>query len=541
VSKVAPLPDISIEIPEKVNMAWEACDRQVEEGKGDRTFLFYEDNEVTYRELQLLQNRVGNALKGIGVAKGDCILFRAPNSPELLASILATMKIGAIAVPSQTLFGEREVGHIIDNSESVLAFSDLERVGTIEAVRSRYATLRGVVVFGEPQAGRIGFADFVRDASEELECADTGSDDAAYILYTSGTTGMPKGVVRTHKDPYGSGIPLSRMLALAPDDVFMHPQEMSYAYVMGTLDAVIFTGARIALYSGRTVTERVLEYIERYRVTKLAGTPTLYRMILGISDFEKKYDLSSLKSLLSGGEPLPADTYDELKRRIGVECYDELGQTECFPVCGQRPSFPIKPGSMGKAYPGVEIGVIDDDGNPCSPNRVGHLVVKDDSPVLFVEYRKMPEKWAEVHKYPGWYDTGDLAYVDEDGYFFHAGRSDDMIKSRAYLVGPKEVEETIMELAETLEVAVVGTPDPVMGNRVKAFVTLKSGHEPTPELAQRMREHVRQRIAPYKVPKDIEFVDDLPKTPSGKLLRRELRQLEQERYNRGEKAAFTFD
>lgn len=538
--KVTPLPDIRIDVPGKTNIAWEACDRRVEEGKGNSVFLYYEDREITYGQVQLLQNRVGNALREIGISRGDSVLFRAANCPELFASILATMKIGAVAIPSQTLFREREIEHIITNSDSVIAFSDPEHVGAIEAVRSHCPTLKRIVVFGDARGDQIAFDEIVRDASDDLSCADTGRDDIAYILYTSGTTGTPKGVVRTHQDPYTIGIPYSRVLALTPEDIFMHPQEISFEYVMSTLSAVIYTGCRMVLYCGRTTPEKILAYIQKYKVTKFAGVPSLYRMLLGIRDFEKQYDLSSLRSLMSAGEPLPASTYEELKRRLGVECYDTIGQTECCMICGERPSFFVKPGSMGKPYPGLPVAVIDDEGKHCPPNKIGRLVVKDDNPALFVEYRKMPEKWAETHAYSGWYDTGDLAYVDEDGYFFHAGRSDDMIKSRAYLIGPKEVEETIVEVPEVLEAAVVGAPDRVMGTRVKAFITLRPGNKPSQELANTIREYVRGRIAPYKVPRDIEFVDELPKSPTGKILRRELRRLEKERYDKGEVAGCSF-
>ncbi len=538
--KVIPLPDIDIEVPEKVNVAWEICDRRVAEGKGDRVFLYYEDRQITYRELQRLQNRIGNALKRIGVSREDCVMLRAPNSPELFAFLLATLKIGAIAVPTQTMFREREVEHIINNSDAVLAFSDPERVGAIEAVRSRCPTLKHIVVLGKAEGDQIAFEDFIKDTSDELECADTKSDDVAFVFYTSGTTGVPKGVARAHKEPYASGIPWSRTLAGTPDDIFMNPVEMGFTYFFGALSAVTFAGCQMVLYEGRVTPERVLEYIEKYRITKLATVASLYRMILAIKDCEKKYDLSSLKCLISAAEPLPPDTYKELKRRFGVETYDCIGSTECYPFCSERPGIPIKLGSMGKPYRGLPIAIMDDEGNFCPPNQVGHLVIKDGSPPLFVEYRKMPEKWAETHRYPGWFDTGDLAYVDEDGYFFHAGRSDDMIKSRGYLVSPKELEETILEVPETLEAAVVGTPDPVTTHRVKAFISLKPGFEATQELAEKIREYIKERIAAYKVPKDIEFVDELPKTATGKILRRELRELEEKRYGQGEIAGFRF-
>ena len=539
--EVTPLPEIDIEVPAKVNAAWEICDRRVAEGKGDTVFIYFKDSQITYGELQRRQNRIGNALKKLGISRGDCIVFRTPNNVELFAFLLATLKIGAIAVPTQTLFREREVEHIINNSDAVLAFSDPERVTAIEAVRGKCPSLKHIVVLGDATGDQIAFEDFIQNASDELECVDTSSDDAAFIFYTSGTTGVPKGVVRAHKDPYASGIPWSRMLAGTPDDICMNPVEMGFTYFFGALSAITYTGCQMALYDGRVTPERVLEGIEKYRITKLATVPSLYRMILAIEDCEKKYDLSSLKCLISAGEPLPPDTYTQLKNRFGLETYDIIGSTECYPYCGERPGIPIKPGSMGKPYPGIAIAILDDTGDFCPPNHTGHLAIKDDSPPLFTEYRKMPDKWAETHKYSGWFDTGDLAYVDEDGYFFHAGRSDDMIKSRGYLVSPKELEDTILEVPEALEAAVVGTPDPVTTHRVKAFVTLKPGFTPTLELAEKIRTYVKERIAAYKVPKDIEFADELPKTSTGKILRRELRELEEERHHRGETGGFRFE
>lgn len=534
------LPEIEVKIPEKTNIAWEAIDRRIIEGKGDRVFLHYEDEKYTYKQLQKLVNRIGNALKQAGISRGDSVMFRTPNSVEQFSSIMATLKIGATAVPSQTLFGEREVEHVIKNSDCILAFSDPERVATIEAVKNRCPTLKHIVIIGEPKGNQIAFADFIKGMSDELECVDTYSNDISYVLYTSGTSGIPKGVVRTHRDTYSSGIPTSRQTGLTADDIFIHPFELSFGFVFATLAAVNYSGCQMVLYSGRTMPERILEYIEKYKITRLSAVPSLYRMILGIDDVTKKYDLSSLGLLTSGGEVLPYETYNEIKRVLGIECCDGYGQTECNFVVGNRPSLPIKPGSMGKPYPGITIGVIDDDGKPCPPNEIGHLVVKDDCPILFREYRKNPEKWAEVHKFPGWYDTGDLARVDDDGYYYWIGRADAMIKSRGYLVSPKEVEETVLEMPEVLDVASVGSPDPVMGNRIKAFITLKSGNDPTEELAKKVREHVNSRIAPYKVPKDIEFVTELPKTPTGKLSRRELQLLEEERYNKGETAGFRF-
>lgn len=539
-SRVTPLPDINIEIPRRTNIAREACDRHVTAGRGDHVFLYCQDRQFTYRQIQSWQNRIGNALKNLGVTPGDHVLLRAGNSPNFFASLLAALKIGAVAVPSQTLFRERELAHIINNSDAVVAFADEELAGSIEVVKGNCPTLRHIIVFGKAQGGQLAFDSLIGGASDRLECHDTRADDEALIIYTSGTTGLPKGVMRAHRDSFACGSLLSRISALVPEDVFMHPQELTFGYTIANLYAVIYAGARMVLYPGRTTPEGVLEHVQRYRVTKLAGVPALFRMILSLADFEKRYDLSSLQCLTSAGDPLPPDVYHELERRLGVECYDHMGQTECAPVCGQRPSFPVKPASMGKPFARCPVTVIDDDARPCPPEQIGHLVIKDDSPNLFLGYRKMPEKWAEVHKYPGWYDTGDLAYVDAEGYFFHCGRGDDMIKSRGYLVSPREVEETIAEMPDVSEVAVVGVPDSVAGKRVKAFVIIKPEVSPDHGLAERIREHIKSRIAPYKVPKDIEFVTEFPRNAMGKVLRRELRRIEEERFHKDEAMGFRF-
>jgi acyl-coenzyme A synthetase/AMP-(fatty) acid ligase len=540
INQVIPLPDIELTVPEKSNIAWEACDKRVEEGKGNNVFLYFKDREVTYKDMQVLMNRIGNALLNAGITRGDSVMFRAINSVEYLASILAALKIGAIAVPSQTLFKEREVEYVVNSSDSLIAFADPDLVGTIDAVRDQCPTLKRIITYGESSHDHISFENFIKDASDYLECADTYSSDTSYILYTSGTSGMPKGVIRTHRDTYSSGIPTSRQAALTSDDVFLHPFEFSFGFIYATFAAVNYAGCKMVLYSGRTTVDGVLEAVQKYKVTKLSAVPSLYRMILGISDVDKKYDLSSLRGFTSGGEVLPPDTYKAIKQRFGLECMDGIGQTECNFIIGNRYTISVKPGSMGKPYPGINVAIIDEDGNFCSANTIGHLAVKDDCPILFKGYMKLPEKWDEVHRFPGWYDSGDLAYYDDDGYYYWIGRADAMIKSRGYLVSPYEVEETILEIPEVLEAASVGSPDPVIGNRIKVFVTLKDGFKPSENLALKIRDYISGRIAPYKVPKDIEFAIKLPKTLTGKISRRELRKLEEERYSKGEIAGHRF-
>ncbi|MDP2645588.1 MAG: acyl-CoA synthetase [Desulfobacterales bacterium] len=538
--ELIPLPDIDIVIPEYTNIAWEACDKHVAEGRGDRVLFYFEDQKVTFRQLQIQVNRIGNALKRSGIKPGETVVIRSPNCPQLYAAVLAVMKIGAVAVPSQTLYKEREIEYVVNNSDAVLVFAHPDVVGPVDAIRNNCPSLRHIVVFGPSGKDHIGLDDFVKDCSASLEGVRTRNDDPAYILYTSGTSGTPKGVVRMHRDTFAGGIPTSRQIALCADDIFLHPFELSFGFVFATMSAIIYSGCRFVMYTGRTQVERILEFVEKYRVTKLGGAPSMFRMMLGIEGLESRFDLSSLKCFLSGGEVLPAETYRELKERLGIETLDGFGQTEGCAFVNQRPTFPVRHGSMGKPYPGIPMAVFDENGKYCPPNTTGYLVARADSPNLFKEYKKMPEKWDEVHRYPGWYATGDMAYFDDDGYYYWVGRADAMIKSRGYLVSPKEVEETVLEMPEVLEVAAVGSPDPVMGNRVKVFITLRSGAQSSSELAEKVREHTRNRIAPYKVPKDIEFVPDLPKTNTGKLFRRPLQELEQDRYEKGETSGFRF-
>jgi len=226
---------------------------------------------------------------------------------------------------------------------------------------------------------------------------------------------------------------------------------------------------------------------------------------------------------VSAGEPLPADTFKEWQDRLGVTIYDGIGQSESHIFLANRIGMPIKPGSMGKPLPGYEVAIVDDDGKPQPVGEPGHLVIQNDHPGLTLGYRKHPERWAEVNR-GRWYYTKDYAYVDADGYYWYISRSDDLIKSRAYLISPKEVESAILEHPAVLEAGVVGVPDELIGQRVKAYVTLKAGHTPSPPLAEAIREHTRRLIAPYKAPQDVEFVAELPKTLTGKILRRELRE-----------------
>jgi acetyl-CoA synthetase len=272
-------------------------------------------------------------------------------------------------------------------------------------------------------------------------------------------------------------------------------------------------------------------------ITVFSAVPTVYRMMLAVKDAEKQYDLGALRLCDSSGETLPPETYREWKERFGCDILDGIGVSESQKFCSNLDGEPIKPGSAGKVFPGCVVEIHDEAGQAVPPGEVGRVALREDIPSLFIEYRKMPDKWAENH-INGWYYTGDLGSFDEDGYFWYVSRQDDEIKSRGYLISPKEVEETCMEHPGVLEAGVVGVPDKELGQRVKAFVVLKQGWEGVEDTAQEIRETLRKRIAPYKVPKIIEFLPELPKTSNGKIRRKLLR--EQSKGANSEGRAFHF-
>ena len=518
------LPPNYLRIPERVNIAAVTVDRQVAGGHGDRVALHFGDQRISYGELHRRVNQCGNALARIGLTRGDRFIIRAPNSPEYMIAALAGFKIGAVPIPTNSLFRAWELEHLIQNSEAKAAFMTPELMGPIEEVRPRCPTLKQVVMFGRDAAGHRTFDDLVAGAPDRLEAAATRADELAFMIYTSGTTGKPKGVEHAHRWIVGAGDPVVRVLmGLTPDDICFQPQEVSFMYSWGCAFLFpLYAGCASVVYAGRFDVNRCLDTIQKHRPTVFVAVPTIYRILLGRAGAEREYDVSSLRMGVSGGEPLPADTYREMKRRFGFEVYDAIGQSENHLFLGERPGLPVKPGSMGMPFSGHVVTILDDGGKEVPPGTVGHLVIRNDDPALTLGYRKMEERWAALNR-GGWFYTGDLAYKDEDGYYWYVSRSDDLIKSRAYLISPKEVEEAAMGHPAVLEAGVVGVPDPEMGQRVKAYITLKAGHRPSPSLAEEITAQVKTVIAPYKAPKEIEFVSELPKTATGKILRRELR------------------
>ncbi|MGZ6228620.1 MAG: acyl-CoA synthetase [Candidatus Binataceae bacterium] len=522
-----------LEIPDQLNIASHVIDRHVEQGRGARVAAWAEGRAYTFADLRALTNRFANALCALGVGPGDHVMLRLGTNLDTLVAILGTIKTGAIVLPTSFLFRDHEVEKILLNSDAVVAVSTPELVGPIEAARARTPMLRHVILAGADGAIGAAMVDgsrtlawerLIAAASPDFASVRTHRDQPAFVIYTSGTTGDPKGVQQAHRWLIGAGDPYNReMVRMSADDVSYQPQDWSFMYPLGSGCLYpLMEGAAIVVPHGRFTPEAAFEAIERHRVTIFAAVPTIYRMMLALPDAERRYRLDSLRAGVSAGEALPADTFNEFRRRFGVTVYDGIGQTETHIFIGNRVGMEVRPGSMGKPLRGYEAAVLDDDGREQKRGEPGHLVLRNDHPGLTLGYRKAAARWAAVNR-DGWYYTQDIAYVDSDGYFWYVSRSDDLIKSRAYLISPKEVESALMEHPAVLEAAVVGIPDPQVGARVKGFVALRAGYAASDALAEEIRAYVRGVIAPYKVPHQVEFLAELPKTPNGKILRRVLR------------------
>jgi acyl-coenzyme A synthetase/AMP-(fatty) acid ligase len=514
-------------VPEQLNIADYTVDCHVRAGRGNLVAIHYEEERITFAELRAAANRFGNVLRGLGVARGDHVLTLLPNRPETLVSILGAMKIGAVPVPVSTLYRARDLEAVVHNSDAVALVTSRDHLAVVDEIRSRMPPFALVLVDGADGDG-MSFRDLVAAASPELETVPTRWDDPAFMFYTSGTTGNPKGVEHTHIWGLWWGVPMNiHLMQTGPGDVVYMSQELSFSFPFGSLFVFPFmTATSVVLAPGRFAAERNFQILSRDRVTHFCTVPTQLRMMLAVADAERRWDLSALRYVLTAGETLPRDVFAEWHRRFGIEPVDELGQSECHGFVANVRGLRKRPGSIGIPLAPHVVKVLDDEARECAPGKVGHLVIKADEPGLFRGYRKQPEEWAKVVR-DGWYYTRDLAMVDEDGYFWYVARSDDIIVTRGYLVSPKEVEDVLLEHPAVFEAAVVGSPDAVTGQKVKAFVRSRPDHRQSDELARVIVEHVRARIAPYKAPKEVAFVDEIPKTLTGKIKRKELRDAEE--------------
>ncbi|RAQ97032.1 acyl-CoA synthetase [Thermogemmatispora tikiterensis] len=497
-----------------------------------------EERQITFAEFAERSSRAANAFAALGLKKGDRVLVMLPRLPEWWESVLGLMKLGVIFIPCTTLLTSKDLQYRAEVAEAQGLITDREGAEKFDQVRGQCPTVKqAILVDGEARPGWISYHEIVAAASPDFTGPKTRSDDPCLVYFTSGTVGYPKMVLHTQASyPLGHTITGKYWLDLHEDDLLWNLSETGWAkwawsnffgpWVMGT--AVFIQDAR-----GKFNPVETLELLHRYPITVLCAPPTAYRMLVLEEPltYLKAHPPRALRHCVGAGEPLNPEVIRQWQEATGMIIRDGYGQTETVLLCGNFPPLEVKPGSMGRPSPGFDVAVIDHEGNELPPGAEGDIAVriKPERPRwLFQEYWRNPEATAACIR-GDWYITGDRAYRDEDGYLWFVGRADDVIISAGYRIGPFEVESALKEHPAVAESAVVGSPDEVRGQIVKAFVVLAPGYSPSPELASELQEHVRRVTAPYKYPREIEFVETLPKTISGKIRRVELRELEHRR------------
>lgn len=517
----------------RVNMAHECIDRHVDDGYGGKLALHYlegdEEATWTFAELKEETDRWATALRNEGVQKGDIVFIFLPKNADCYLAMLAAVKIGAVAGPLFEAFMEEAVRDRIQDCEGRFLITDPELVTRVP--RSDLPSLEKVFVTAEPEdceEGEISWRAVLRHTKvngSPTEWVDL--NDPLNIHYTSGSTGKPKGIVHAHRamiHQYQTG---SWVLDLKDDDVYWctaHP-----GWVTGTVYAIFapwLNRATIVLNGGRFEAASWYAAIEKAGVTVWYSAPTAFRMLKAAGDeLILRYDLSSLRHVLSVGEPLNPEVIYWGVEKLGLRIHDTWWMTETgAQLIVNLPSETIKPGSMGRPFPGIDIRILGEGGEARGPGEIGHLAIRAPWPGLMREVWRNAEKYDSYFQFGGWYLSGDLAYQDEDGYVFFQGRSDDMINSSGERIGPFEVESKLLEHGAVAEAGVIGKPDPLRGEIVKAFIVLKPGYHETPALLEEIRLFVRAGLSAHAAPREIEVIPELPKTKiSGKILRRELK------------------
>jgi acyl-coenzyme A synthetase/AMP-(fatty) acid ligase len=505
-------------VPERLNIERDVLEASVARGCSPRAALVGDLGVVTYEALQRRVNGVAGGLLDLGLKRGDLVLIKMSNSPEFAVAFLAAVKLGVIPVLVNSLLTAVELTAVLEQTRPHLVFTETSRSSAVRELHGS-GLFKHVVCSGETARNEIPFAVLEGNSSTAVRTADTRSNEPAFIVYTSGTTGKPKGIVHGHRWIVALGDLNRHRLPPQGNDVVMATGEWSFISALGhNLLFPLRNGVTGAILSGRATPENVLAVIEKYKVTVLHCVATVYRRLLATPDFEKQHDLKSLRCAHSTGEALREATYQEWKRRVGSELYEHYGVSEYQLVIGNGVRDPVKPGSVGRLLPGVGVAILDDDLKPVPTGELGQFAISTSDPGLFLGYYKDSERTAAVIR-NGWYLTGDLAYQDNEGYFYIAGRRDDCFKSRGIFISPTEIENALQKHPAVVEAAVVPSPDADIGNRIHAVVVLADGYKPSIEFAQSIRETLRGQIAPYKIPHSIEFATSLPKSAIGKILR----------------------
>ena len=511
-----------LELPDRYNLAEHFVDRHIREDRGQKTAIVSVDRPLTYGEIAEQVNRVGNGLLNLGLQKEQRVLLVLPDIPEFVAAYFGTMKIGAVAVPTSTALRSSDYEYFLDESRARVAIVHSTLLAELGPALAGRPCCTNVIVCGEPADGYIRWDQFVKDGSPKLEAALTSKDDAAFWLWTSGSTGRPKAAVHMHHDwiycceGYARGV-----LDIQADDVTFSSSKLFHAYGLGNgLMFPFHAGATTILYPGKPQAKAILDTAQANRPTLFFSVPTLYAAML--QEAKETYDLRSVRLAASAAEPLPAEIFRRWKERFGVEILDGIGSTEMLHIYLSARAGQVRAGSTGQAVPGYELALLDQADQPVPPGAMGDLMVAGPSAAQCYWNR---HALTQERMRGRWFFTGDKYIVDEDGYYWYAGRSDDMFRVSGQWVSPIEVECTLIEHHCVLEAAVIAFEEDTGLHTPKAFVVLREGYAEGAELVKELQNFVKQRVTPYKYPRRIEFLTELPKSATGKLLRYKLREM----------------
>jgi 2-aminobenzoate-CoA ligase len=504
-----------LQYPERMNCAAVLLDDMVRAGHGDRIAIRAPDGECSYAQLLAQANRIAHVLvRDMGLRTGNRVLLRGPNNPMMAACWFAVFKAGGICVGTMPLLRAKELTEIVNKAEISHALCDKRLETELKLALPSCPTLREIRYWYEDSSESLDF--LTKEKNIHFKNVDTLAEDVALIAFTSGTTGKPKGTMHFHRDVIAMCDCFPRScLKPAPDDIFIGSPPLAFTFGLGGLLCFpLRFGASTALVE-RFTPDTLLESIRKFRATILFTAPTMYRALAGLW---KNYDLSSLRKCVSAGEALPDATRQLFKQASGIEIIDGIGSTEMIHIFISHAPEHVKRGATGHAIPGYTAAVLDERGERCAPGQIGRLAVKGPTGC-----RYLADERQSAYVQNGWNLTGDAYVMDMDGYFIYQARTDDMIISGGYNIAGPEVEGALLSHPAVAECGVVGVPDEARGMIVKAYVVLRAGIEGTEERKKELQDHVKQNIAPYKYPREIEFLASLPRTETGKLQRFKLR------------------
>ncbi len=525
-TRIYKLPEFA-SYPDRFNPTEELLDKIVASGRGDRPAILFDDQRIAYAQLLGQANKFGNALRALGIGEGDRVLLRTPSIPPALVTNFAVLKLGAVITPISPLFSRSEIAHVANDSEAVAIVVHANLLGEVEAARENFKTLRHIIVVGGDAAelkpkGYLLYGELLQSGGATLDAVRRRREDLAVLLYTSGTTGRPKGTAHLVEETLITPDTFGKYgWRVTENDVLGGSAPLAFGAGYSTFTTIPMRFGAAASLIAKFEPDKMFETIQKHRITVLSLAPTAYRKMLQLPDAEKKYDLSSLRVCTGGGESLTAATYHAWKEKFGLEIFEGLGTTEMMYVfVSNVVSRRAKPGAFGQVVPGYEVRVVDEEGRDAPPGQIGRFLARGPTGTL---YWRDSDKQRHAITPEGWNRVGDYVYNDEEGYCWFVSREDDIIKSSAYRIGPEEIESTLATHPAVADVGVIGVPDELRGQIAKAFVVLKPGCTATP---QELIDFCLNKIAKYKLPREVVFVNELPRTATGKLLRRILREKE---------------